>query len=294
MNSSRAAVPPRPAPPRPGPASALHATALRFISLWPVVTKAHKLLGSGKERAATLLPLDPAAPALFPPQVRTVNGFQPEGIHLGAWQLTEEAWTILVSWQTGGAAAACIFKGSLTLPLAVEEVRSKFQGRDNRFAWHRPCRPGPQTDPTSHATPVPHWLSAASRCASHLPSCPLMSKLALLPICPRSAPSAPTDSQLGPTSSPPAPYDPSSVAGYVQYGTASGRLDQSVKATKQLVYTYAYDEEAGGMTYQVRQPACSWAFTLLPAPFPLHALPASCCQRWWVLGAALPVPASAS
>lgn len=58
------------------------------------------------------------------------------------------------------------------------------------------------------------------------------------------------ESRVAETSSPPDPHDPHAVPGVVRYGLAPGQLDQTVVGDKDLVYSYVYGPDAGGMTYQ--------------------------------------------
>ena len=69
--------------------------------------------------------------------------------------------------------------------------------------------------------------------------------------------------RVGPTSRPPAPHTAAEVAGVVRYGTAPGQYTATASGGKDVVYTYAYDEAAGGMTYQV--PLMLWSCCAAPA-----------------------------
>ena len=59
----------------------------------------------------------------------------------------------------------------------------------------------------------------------------------------------PAEPRTGPTSDPPAPHNATEVAGLVRYGTTPGQLNQTASGGRDVVYTYAYQEPAGGMTY---------------------------------------------
>ncbi len=57
------------------------------------------------------------------------------------------------------------------------------------------------------------------------------------------------EARTGPTSDPPAPYNAAEVEGLVRYGTAPGQLSKTTSDGRDIVYSYAYGEAAGSMTY---------------------------------------------
>lgn len=92
----------------------------------------------------------------------TAQGYQPEGIHLTPWQITDEGWTVLVSWQTGGARRR----------RACSSMRLK--GGTQRRAGAPASAAGPaRLRPMLHCSPPPApkhvqsrwWASPAPRCS---------------------------------------------------------------------------------------------------------------------------------